>query len=74
MISFFAPMLDESSQLILDVFGLLSRQPRHGIVAMITLAGQTVAGLAIGDLGLKVIGVADNRRRSRPHEQRYAQC
>ena len=47
------PMLDECLQLVLDVFGLLSRQPRDWIIAVKSLCGHAVTVLAISDLGLK---------------------
>jgi hypothetical protein len=48
-----SPAFAERPQLVLDVLGLLSRQSRHREIAEITLSGQTVAGLAIFQLGLE---------------------
>jgi hypothetical protein len=47
--------LDESSQLILDILWLLSREPRDRIISAITLARRPMAILAISDLGLNVV-------------------
>jgi hypothetical protein len=48
------PALDKGIQLVLDVLGLLPGKPRHRIESAIALAGETVAGLAIVDLGLEL--------------------
>ena len=52
-ISIFPPVLDKGLQLILDVLGLLSREPRDRIEAMITFPRYAVARRAIFYLGLK---------------------
>ena len=50
-----SPSLNEGSQLILKVFGLLSRQSRHRICSAETLSRQPMTGFAILDLGVKVL-------------------
>jgi hypothetical protein len=50
-----APALDKGVELVLDVLGLLPRKARNRIESTIALAGETVAGFAILDLGLKLL-------------------
>jgi hypothetical protein len=50
-----SPPLNEGSQLILKVFGLLSSQSRHRICSAKTLSRHPMTGFAILDLGLKVL-------------------
>src|ERR1700682_234561 len=45
--------LDKGPQLSLDVFGLLPRKARHREISEIPLARQSMAGLAIFELGLE---------------------
>jgi len=48
-----APAFDESPQLGLDIFRLLSGKPRHREISEIALALQAMTGLAIFELGLE---------------------
>ena len=48
-----AAALDEGAELVLDIFGLLTRKPRHRIIAAIAFARETVARLAIIGLPLE---------------------
>src|SRR6516162_3192111 len=46
--------LDQGTQLILEVLGLLPRKSRHGDRSTITLSRQTMAGFAVFYFGLKL--------------------
>ena len=60
-----APVLNKGSQLIDEVFDLLSREPWYGRRAMKTLPRWLMADLALFDLGLKV----SRRGRKREFER-----
>ena len=45
--------LGKGAQLVLDIFGLLSRQPRHDDITTISFRRKSVAGLAIFHFGVK---------------------
>ena len=67
-----SPMLDECLQLVLDVFGLLSREPRDWIITVKSLCGHAVTVFAISDFALKFArrdsGLLGGRR---PSENKY---
>ena len=53
-----APALDEGAQLVLDILRLLPRQPRHREPSEVSLRRQSVAGLAIFNLGFEAAACA----------------
>jgi hypothetical protein len=73
-----APALDKRLQLILKVFGLLSRQSRHRIRSTKPLPRHPVTGFAIGDLGVEFLfgngGVALVLRLSGCGDDDYKGC